>query len=120
MSNQLMIDIDVATRKIVEVLKKTGRPFAFVGDLAVLAYGDTQMYCNIEVFIKVDPWERGFADTLADLLGDDFFSVSRYAVKRLMSKQCFKPSKKRQCSKSIFTFPILYRVLLNGDETKKL
>ena len=83
MSDQLMIDIDVATRKIVEVLKKTGKPFAVTGGLAAITYGDPRTTNDVDFIMEIDPWEGDFANTLADLLGDDFFfsvEVCREAI----------------------------------------
>ena len=73
MSDPLVIDLDITTKKVVEILQKTDKPFAFTGGLAAIAYGDPQMDGNIEVIIKINPWERDFANTLKDLLDEDFF-----------------------------------------------
>jgi len=72
MSDPLIIDLDITTRKVVDVLKKTGKPFAFTGGLAAITYGDMRTTNDVDLIMEVNPWERDFANVLANLLADDF------------------------------------------------
>ena len=73
MDDSLMVDLDITTQKIVAVLEKLDRPFAFTGGLAALTYGDPRTTRDVDLIMEVNPWEKEFADTLANLLGDEFF-----------------------------------------------
>jgi hypothetical protein len=73
MSDPLMLDLDITTKKIVAVLERTDKPFAFTGGLAVLTYGDPRTTNDVDIIMEVNPWERDFADTLEKLLGDEFY-----------------------------------------------
>ena len=73
MSDTLIIDLDITTKRIVEVLEKTDKPFAFTGGLAAITYGDPRTTNDVDLIIEINPWEREFADTLNTLLGEDFF-----------------------------------------------
>jgi hypothetical protein len=73
MTDPLMADLDTTTQKIVAVLEKLGKPFAFTGGLAAITYGDPRTTRDVDIIMEVNPWERDFADTLATLLGDDFY-----------------------------------------------
>ena len=73
MNDPLMMDLDKTTGKIVAILEKLDRPFAFTGGLAAITYGDPRTTCDVDLVMEVNPWESDFAETLADLLGDDFF-----------------------------------------------
>jgi len=73
MNDPLMADLDATTRLIVAILKKLDRPFAFTGGLAAITYGDPRSTRDVDLIMEIDPWEKDFADTLADLLNEDFF-----------------------------------------------
>jgi hypothetical protein len=73
MNDPLLLDLVTTTQKIVAVLEKLGRPYAFTGGLAAITYGDPRTTRDVDLIMEVNPWERDFADTLADLLGDGFF-----------------------------------------------
>ena len=73
MNDPLMADLDATTRLIVAILKKLDRPFAFTGGLAAITYGDPRSTRDVDLIMEINPWERDFADTLADLLNDNFF-----------------------------------------------
>ena len=73
MDDPLMLDLDTTTQQIVVILKKLDRPFAITGGLAAITYGDPRTTRDVDIIMEVDPWERDFADTLADLLNEDFF-----------------------------------------------
>ena len=73
MNDPLMLDLDTTTQQIVAILKKLDRPFAITGGLAAITYGDPRTTRDVDIIMEVDPWERDFADTLADLLNEDFF-----------------------------------------------
>ena len=73
MDDPLMMDLDITTQKIVAVLEKLDRPFAFTGGLAAITYGDPRTTRDVDLIMEINPWEQDFADTLANLLGDDFF-----------------------------------------------
>jgi len=73
MDDPLMKDLDVTTQQIVAILKKLDRPFAVTGGLAAITYGDPRSTRDVDLIMEIDPWERDFADTLADLLNEDFF-----------------------------------------------
>ena len=77
MSSPLMDDMAVTMQKIVTVLERLDKPFAFTGGLAAIVYGDPRTTRDVDLVMEVNPWERDFADTLADIIGDDFyFSVT--------------------------------------------
>jgi len=73
MSDPLMMDIDVTTQKIVTVLEKLDKPFAFTGGLAAITYGDPRTTSDVDLVLEVNPWEQDFPELLAETLGDDFF-----------------------------------------------
>jgi hypothetical protein len=73
MDDPLMMDLNITTQKIVGVLEKLDRPFAFTGGLAALTYGDPRTTRDGDLIMEVNPWEGDFADALAKLLGDDFY-----------------------------------------------
>ena len=73
MSEPLLIDLDVTTKKITNILKKTDKPFAFTGGLAATTYGDPRTTNDVDLIIEINPWEIDFVNTLANLLGDDFY-----------------------------------------------
>jgi hypothetical protein len=73
MSDPLLVDLDVTTKKIIDVLKQTDKPFAFTGGLAATTYGDPRTTNDVDLIIEINPWEMDFVDVLAGLLGDDFF-----------------------------------------------
>jgi hypothetical protein len=73
MDDSLMTDLDTTVRKIVAILEKLDRPFAFTGGLAVITYGDPRTTNDVDLIMEVDPWEMDRVDMLADLLADDFF-----------------------------------------------
>ena len=73
MNDPLTIDLDITTKKIVAILEKMDKPFAFTGGLAAITYGDPRTTNDVDLIMEVDPWERDFPETLANLLGDDFF-----------------------------------------------
>ena len=73
MSDPLVIDLDITTKKVVAVLGKMDKPFAFTGGLAAITYGDPRTTNDVDLILEVNPWERDFADALATLLGDDFY-----------------------------------------------
>jgi len=72
-SDPLVIDLDITTKKVVAVLGKMDKPFAFTGGLAAITYGDPRTTNDVDLILEVNPWERDFADALATLLGDDFY-----------------------------------------------
>ena len=73
MIDPLLVDMDITTKKIVEVLDKTDKPFAFTGGLAAITYGDPRTTSDVDLIMEINPWEMDFVEILADLLGDDFF-----------------------------------------------
>ena len=73
MSDPLVIDLDITTKKVIAILEKMDKPFAFTGGLADTTYGNPNMSHSIDVVMKINPQEKNFADTLATLLGDDFY-----------------------------------------------
>ena len=73
MSDSLTMALDLTTQKIVAKLEKLEKPFAFTGGLATITYGDPRTTRNVDLIMKINPWERDFADKLADILSDDFF-----------------------------------------------
>jgi len=73
MSDPLIIDLDITTEKVIAVLQKTDKPFAFTGGLAAITYGDPRTTNDVDLILEINPWERDFADTLENLLGDCFF-----------------------------------------------
>ena len=73
MNDPLLIDLDITTKKVIATLKKTDKPFAFTGGLAAITYGDPRTTNDVDLIMEINPWERDFADTLENLLGDDFF-----------------------------------------------
>jgi hypothetical protein len=73
MDDPLMMDLDITTRKIVTVLEKMNRPFAFTGGLAAITYGDPRTTRDVDLIMEVNPWEKDFADALANQLDDDFY-----------------------------------------------
>ena len=73
MDDPLMMDLDITTQKIVALLEQLGKPFAFTGGLAAITYGDPRTTRDVDLIMEVNPWDKDFADTLANLLGDDFY-----------------------------------------------
>ena len=68
-----MMDLDVTTQKIIALLKKLERPFAFTGGLAAITYGDPRTTNDVDLVMEVNPWEQDFPELLAKTLGNDFF-----------------------------------------------
>ena len=73
MTDPLLIDLDITTKKVVALLKQTDKPFAFTGGLAAITYGDPRTTNDVDLIMEINPWERSLADVLADLFGADFF-----------------------------------------------
>ena len=73
MNDPLMDDLDMTTTKVIAVLKKTDKPFAFTGGLAAITYGDPRTTNDVDLIMEINPWEKDYADTLENLFGDDFF-----------------------------------------------
>jgi hypothetical protein len=73
MDEQLMKDMKITTQKVLTILEKLNRPFAFTGGLAAITYGDPRTTRDVDLIMEVNPWEKDFADTMANLCGDDFF-----------------------------------------------
>jgi hypothetical protein len=73
MNNPLMQDLEKKKKKIVAILEKLDKPFAFTGGLASITYGDPRTTRDVDLVMEIDPWEIGLADTLAEMLGDDFY-----------------------------------------------
>ncbi|MCL2118716.1 MAG: nucleotidyl transferase AbiEii/AbiGii toxin family protein [Planctomycetaceae bacterium] len=73
MSEPLMIDLDITSKKVIAALRKTDKPFAFTGGLAAITYGDPRMTNDVDLIMEINPRERDFADKLADTLSDEFF-----------------------------------------------
>ena len=73
MNDPLIIDLDITTEKVIAVLQKTDRTFAFTGGLAAITYGDPRTTNDVDLILEINPWERDFADILENLLGDCFF-----------------------------------------------
>ena len=73
MSNLLSMGLDVTVKKIVEIFEKLDKPFAFTGGLAAITYGDPRTTRDVDLIVEINPWERDFAESLAEALGDDFY-----------------------------------------------
>jgi hypothetical protein len=73
MNDPLVIDLDITTKKVVALLQKTDKVFAFTGGLAAITYGDPRTTNDVDLIMEINPWERDFAGTLAALMGDDFY-----------------------------------------------
>jgi len=73
MDDTLMKDMKITTQKIIAILEKLDRPFATTGGVAAITYGDPRTTRDIDFIMEVNPWERDFAHTMADLCGDDFY-----------------------------------------------
>ena len=87
MSDLLIIDLDITTEKVIAVLQKTDKTFAFTGGLAAITYGDPRTTNDVDLILEINPWERDFADTLETLLSNDFFfSIEGCRDTKLMCK----------------------------------
>lgn len=73
MSDPLMQDLNITTKKIVTILEKLERPFAFTEGLACIAYGDPRTTNDVDLILEIDPREYDLAQTFAKMLEDDFF-----------------------------------------------
>ena len=73
MNDPLMDDLDMTTTKVIAVLKKTDKPFAFTGGLAAITYGDPRTTNDVDLIMEINPWEKDYADTLENLFSDNFF-----------------------------------------------
>ena len=73
MTDPLIIDLDITTEKVIAVLQKTDKTFAFTDGLAAITYGDPRTTNDIDLILEINPWEKNFADTLETLLGNVFF-----------------------------------------------
>jgi len=73
MSDPLLMDVDATVQKIVIIFEKLGKPFAFTGGLAAITYGDPRTTCDVDLVVEINPWDKDFAESLAEVLGDGFY-----------------------------------------------
>ena len=73
MSDSLLMDVDATVQKIVEIFEKLDKPFAFTGGLAAITYGDPRTTRDVDLIVEINPWERDFAEALAEVLGEGFY-----------------------------------------------
>lgn len=73
MNDPLIFDMDITTGKVVAILEKLGRPYAFTGGLAAITYGDPRTTRDVDLILEINPWEQDAAAQFAAAFGEEFF-----------------------------------------------
>ena len=67
-----MIDIEVTTRKIVELFQQQDLPFHLTGGLISSYYGEPRTTLDVDVVMKISLEQIGYAKRIVELLEEDF------------------------------------------------
>ncbi|MDR0392562.1 MAG: nucleotidyl transferase AbiEii/AbiGii toxin family protein [Planctomycetaceae bacterium] len=71
-NNELLMDLDKTTEKVITILEEMRYPFAVTGGLASITYGDPRTTRDIDVILEIKPSEINVAKIFFEKFDNDF------------------------------------------------